>query len=182
MGTGGGVVTLSDYSYQGVLTKLTTGHWPSENYYDATDDLFGIDGSEPGTVLSSILGPGILTCGLSALGSTGAAADSATGRLLWTSWQNYPKVTVNGREYAQIGGRLYSDHAVARMQPRGLGAPAGTVGAGRSVSPNFVEDVIRVAAPDAIKGPRGESRLSYVYGTVQVITEEDGTVVSIITR
>jgi filamentous hemagglutinin len=68
------------------------------------------------------------------------------------------------------------------MQPRGLGASAGTVGAGRSVSPNFVEDVLRVAKPDPIKGPKGEPRLSYIYGTVQIITEKDGTVVTIITR
>ena len=49
-------------------------------------------------------------------------------KLPWDSWQNYRKVTVDGRQYAQIGHRLYSQHAVDRMQPSGLGSPAGTVG------------------------------------------------------
>lgn len=37
------------------------------------------------------------------------------GRLLWTSWSNYPKVVFDGQEYARIGSRLYSRHAVDRM-------------------------------------------------------------------
>ena len=72
------------------------------------------------------------------------AADAAgPTKLPWTSWQNYPKVTVNGREYAQIGDRLYTKHAVDRLQPSGLGAPLGAVGAGRSVSPTFIDDILR---------------------------------------
>src|SRR5512146_409590 len=47
------------------------------------------------------------------------------GRLFWGSWKDYPKVTVAGREYAEIGGRLYTQHAIERMLPSGLGTPAG---------------------------------------------------------
>ncbi len=40
---------------------------------------------------------------------------------LWGTWNQYPKVlisTPNGQqEFANISGRLYSQHAVARMQP-----------------------------------------------------------------
>jgi len=115
--------------------------------------------------------------------ATGVAAETAGGgeRLLWTSWQNYPKVTQGGREYAQIGGRLYTQHAVDRMQPSGLGAPAGATSAGRSISPNFVEDVLGSSEGVPVKGPNGEPRLSYTNGSVQVITE-DGIVLTVITR
>lgn len=50
------------------------------------------------------------------------------------SWQNYPKKTIDGKQYASIGNRLYSQHAVDRMEPSWLGFPAGTVGAGRNIS------------------------------------------------
>lgn len=92
-----------------------------------------------------------------------------------------PKDQPRGRNYAQIGDRLYSQHAVDRLQPRGLGAPAGATGAGQSVSPNFVEDVLGSTKGVPVKGPNGEARLSYKNGTVQVITE-DNIVVTVITR
>jgi len=114
---------------------------------------------------------------------TSRAERGAVGgeRLLWTSWQNYPKVTQGGREYAQIGDRLYSHHAVDRLQPSGLGAPAGATGAGRSISPNFLEDVLGSTRGVPVKGPNGEPRLSFVSGSVQVITEND-IVITVITR
>jgi hypothetical protein len=102
-------------------------------------------------------------------------------RLPWTSWQNYPKVTQAGREYARIGDRLYTRHAVDRLQPSGLGAPAGATGAGRSISPNFVEDVLTSTRGVPVKGPAGEARMSFTSGTAQVITEND-IVITVITR
>jgi hypothetical protein len=76
---------------------------------------------------------------------------------------------------------LYTQHAVERMAPSGLGNAAGGV-SGRSISPNFVQDVLE--NPDTVtpvKGPSGEPRLLYVSDSVQVITE-NGIVVTIITR
>lgn len=108
-------------------------------------------------------------------------AGGAGQRLPWTSWRNYPKVNRGGREYAQIGNRLYTRHAVNRLQPRGLGIPAGAKGPGRSVSPSHVEDVLSSSRGMPVKGPHGEARLSFTSGTVQVITE-DGIVVTVITR
>jgi hypothetical protein len=99
----------------------------------------------------------------------------------WTSWPNYPKVILNGREYAQVGNRLYTQHAVDRMQPSGLGTPAGATGPGRSISPNYIEDVIRSSSGVPVRGPNGESRLSYSSGSVEVITE-GGIVITVITR
>ena len=40
--------------------------------------------------------------------------------ILWGRWHDYPKVKINGNEYAEIGNRLYTRHAVARMQPSGM--------------------------------------------------------------
>lgn len=51
---------------------------------------------------------------------SGGAPNNAGG-LLWGSWNDYPKVSIGGREYVQIGGRNYTHHAVDRMQPSGLG-------------------------------------------------------------
>lgn len=77
----------------------------------------------------------------------------------WGHWNDYPKVTVNGQEYARVGNRLYSRHAVDRMQPSGMrysgaGPDGSTAGMpqirqaggqydyGRSVAPRHVEDAI----------------------------------------
>lgn len=95
------------------------------------------------------------------LGLDPGAGGTGGGKVLWGSWNDYDHVTVDGNEYADVGGRLYARHAVDRMQPSGLGKVAGGV-QGR-------------------RGPLGQSRLSYVSGSVQVITE-NGIVVTIITR
>ncbi len=86
-----------------------------------------------------------------------------------------------GREYAQVGDRLYTQHAVDRLQPSGPGAPAGAMGAGRSISPNFVEEVLTSSRGVPVKGPSGEARLSFTSGTVQDITESD-IVITVISR
>ncbi len=116
------------------------------------------------------------------LGAAGTAAEEGgVSRALWGTWSDYPKVTIGGREYADIDGTLYTRHAFERLAPSGLGKAAGGV-EGRSISPNLVQDVLD--NPDSVtpvKGPSGEGRLSYVSGSVQIITEK-GIVVTIITR
>ena len=106
------------------------------------------------------------------------------GKIPWDSWQNYEKVTANGQEYAKVGNRLYSKHAVDRMQPSGkrftVGdaiVQAGGV-SGRSVAPQFVEDVIKSVEP-VFQPATG----IYVYtsGTVKIVTNEYGYVVTIMT-
>ncbi|WFE98579.1 RHS repeat-associated core domain-containing protein [Micromonospora sp. WMMD964] len=114
---------------------------------------------------------------------TTAKASSASGKVSvpWTSWQNYPKVMQGGREYAQVGDRLYTRHAVDRLQPGGLGSPAGIVGQGRGIAPSFVDDVLSNIEGVPVKGPKGESRLMYNSGTVKVVTE-DSIVITVMTR
>jgi len=116
----------------------------------------------------------------------GDAAGGAgeTSKIPWDSWQNYEKITENGQEYAKVGDRLYSKHAVSRMQPSGkkftVGdaiVQAGGV-SGRSVAPQFVEDVISSVKPvfQPVTG-------NYIYssGTVKIVTNEYGHVVTIMT-
>ena len=103
-------------------------------------------------------------------------------KIFWGSWDNYSKVTVNGQEYAQVGDRLYSRHAVDRMQPSGnrYGSSITQAGGdyGRSVAPQYVEDVINSMKPVL----QENGNLSYTSGSLQVITNQLGAVVTIITK
>ncbi|MDD7973945.1 RHS repeat-associated core domain-containing protein, partial [Roseinatronobacter alkalisoli] len=103
-----------------------------------------------------------------------------TGSLLWGSWNDYPKVTIGSRDYAQIGGRNYPRHAVDRTQPSGLGTPAGADGPGRNVTPNMVEDVINGGSVRTTT-VNGVPRAIYTSGNVSVVTEDAGrTIVTIL--
>ncbi len=102
-------------------------------------------------------------------------------RIPWGTWQDYPKVTINGQEYAKVGDRLYSRHAVDRMQPSGMrysgrgtdsngGMPqirqtGGNYDYGRSVAPQYVEDVI--ASTSGVEQPNGN--FSHTSGSLEVI-------------
>jgi len=113
-------------------------------------------------------------------GATVASDTHGGAKLLWGSWIDYPKVVVDGREYAKVGERLYSRHAVDRMQPSGLGAPAGAVGPGRNVTATMVEQVIKGGEMQKTM-VNGVERASYTLGNVRVWTENDGkTVVTIL--
>ncbi|MEU6786915.1 RHS repeat-associated core domain-containing protein [Nonomuraea angiospora] len=116
----------------------------------------------------------------------------------WNTWQSYPKVSRGGQEYANVGGRLYSRHAVDRMQPSGMrfsprpgpdeegstgGKPqihqaGGKYDFGRSVSPAYVEDVL--GSTIGIRQSNGN--ISFVSGSLQVITNDQAAVVTVITR
>lgn len=106
---------------------------------------------------------------------------NSSEKLPWDSWQNYRKVTVDGRQYAQIGHRLYSQHAVDRMQPSGLGSPAGTVGPGRNITPNMVESVIKEGTPQN-SVVNGVTRTTYWSGDVGVVTENNSNIIVTILR
>lgn len=123
----------------------------------------------------------------------GGGDDGSGGKVLWTSWAQYPKVRVRGESYAKIGPRLYTKHAIERMQPSGLGYPAGASakslgkdgieGKGRSVSPTYVEEVIRTGKRTTQITPEGVRRTLYSAGTTTIVTEENGKiVVSVLTR
>ena len=131
---------------------------------DAKDAAIG--GAKAGAVGGALGGAGRAYGAVRGL----ASAPSAAGRLPWTSWGNAQKVTVAGREYAQIGGRLYTQHAVERMMPSGL---SGYV---RSIAPAFVEDAIQTGTATT-RVVDGVTRTIYTSGTVQVVTEQGGKII-----
>jgi filamentous hemagglutinin len=116
-----------------------------------------------------------------AVPSTGTAGTKSVERTLWGSWNDYPKVKIEGKTYAQVGDRLYTEHAVNRMQPSGLGAPAGELSPGRNISPDIVNEVISSGQP-TYAVVDGVSRTVYWSGNVGVVTENDGNLVVTILR
>lgn len=105
-------------------------------------------------------------------------------KIPWNSWENYEKVTVNGKTYAKVGDRLYSKHAVGRMQPSGnrfgpnIYQDSATETYGRSIAPQYVEYVINSTNP-IFQSETG----NYIYrlGTVCVAVNPEGAVVTIMT-
>lgn len=104
-----------------------------------------------------------------------AAERTATmQKLPWNSWAQYPKTLLNGQEYAKIGERLYTRHAIDHMMPRGLNIGAAVEG--RGMSPTFVEDVIQ-RGTQSVEATDGIERTVYSLGTAKVITEQGGRLV-----
>ena len=112
------------------------------------------------------------------------AVKKSINKLPWDSWQTYEKVNRNGQEYAKIGNRLYSEHAVNRMQPSGNrfgpNIYQGLNGKdyGRSIAPQYVEEVIN--STEAVFQPE-TGNFVHTLGTVKVIVNSEGAVVTIIT-
>ena len=105
-------------------------------------------------------------------------------KLPWNSWQTYEKVNKNGQVYAKIGNRLYSEHAVNRMQPSGnrfgpnIYQGLNAKDYGRSIAPQYVEEVIN--STKAVFQPE-TGNFVHTLGTVKVIVNAEGAVVTIIT-
>jgi RHS repeat-associated protein len=102
-------------------------------------------------------------------------------RLFWGFWDDYAKIAYKGKEYAKVGGRYYTRHAVDRMTPSGLGKAAGG-SIGRSVSPTFVDEAI-TSGTQTFKVVDGVVRTEHTLGGLTVITEDAGRVViTVITK
>ena len=82
-----------------------------------------------------------------------------------------------------MGNRLYSRHAVNRLQPSGnrfgpniyQGLNGGDYG--RSVAPQFVEDILETVKPVL----QENGNLAYTSGSIKVITNNTGAIVTIVT-
>jgi len=108
--------------------------------------------------------------------------------LWWGFWKDYPKIILNNKEYAEIGGRLYTEHAVTRFLPSGRRTVAGLPlaqkeGGGyafdpkaRSISPNNIEHVIRFGSKEFVF-ERGEARTVHTAGDLTVVTTRDNRIV-----
>ena len=93
---------------------------------------------------------------------------------MWGYWKDYPKQYRNGQEYANIDGRLYSEHACEHLVPSYL-REAGAQARGYGIPPSYVEDVIRRGTSYSESG--GKTR--YEYGTLKVVVNDFGAVVTI---
>ena len=108
--------------------------------------------------------------------------------LWWGHWSDYPKVWQNGRPYAQIGDRLYTEHVVTRFLPSGrrtiANVPtAANEGGGyafdpkaRSISPNNIEYAI-LHGQKEFTMVGGEARTIHRAGDLQVVTTRDEQIV-----
>ena len=121
------------------------------------------------------------------LGSSGRVAEKLADATLnvkkWGVWGDLPKVTREGRDFAKIGDRLYTKHAVDRMVPTGFGTSAGAGGvSGRGIPPMVVENVIEngIKLSEQIVG--GVARQTWKMGTVQVVTESSGKLIITVMR
>ncbi|MGJ8525105.1 hypothetical protein LMG33818_000813 [Halomonadaceae bacterium LMG 33818] len=100
---------------------------------------------------------------------------------LWTSWAHYPKVIIDNKTYAKIGNLLYTRHAVDRMQPSGLGTPAGSDKVGLSISPNLIESILN-NGNKRISMQKNESRYIYTSDNLGVVTDKSSKVIITIRR
>src|SRR5665811_1084305 len=131
------------------------------------------------------------------------ARSGGTGKIPWGTWEDYPKVTVGGKQYAKVGDRLYTEHAVHRIQPGGYrgtsskwfggtssrdssgGFPqiqqsggyrtsSGPYTYGRGVPPIWVEEALQ--APGV---PQANGTISHTLGSLEVIVNKAGAVVTV---
>ncbi|CAN5126102.1 hypothetical protein BH09BAC3_BH09BAC3_27650 [soil metagenome] len=96
-------------------------------------------------------------------------------KLFWGFWDDYAKVMYQGKEYAKIGGRFYTRHAVDRMAPSALGHAAGGE-VGRSIAPAFIEEAIQKGTT-TFQVENGVARTVHKLGTLEVVTEDGGKIV-----
>jgi hypothetical protein len=104
----------------------------------------------------------------------------------WGYWKDYPKVRIGTREYARIGNRLYTQHAVDYFQPSGRrtianipvaqGEGGGSLSKGRGVPPRAVEETILRGATRP-QFASGAHRIVHTLGDLEVVTEDNGRIV-----
>jgi filamentous hemagglutinin len=104
----------------------------------------------------------------------------------WGIWDDYPKVRIGAREYARIGERLYTRHAVEYFRPSGrrtvgnvpvaAGEGGGSLSSGRGIPPVYVEQAI-VQGLRRTQLTAGVHRTIHTYSDIEVVTEENGKIV-----
>jgi hypothetical protein len=102
----------------------------------------------------------------------------------WGHWGDLEKITHNGREYAAVDNRLFTQHAVEHMAPRALGsAPGRNAVLGRGVPPSVVESVITNGQlVSETVSASGATRQVWLSDGVQVVTEQAGRIIVTVMR
>ena len=130
-----------------------------------------------------------------------ASVAKKSDKIFWGKWDDYDKVTVNGREYAKIGDYNYTQHAVDEFmnpsietnQTLRINPDTGKhsyVEHSRGVPPSYVNWVLtegvelgttKISA-EYVDQATGALRRKFSSGTLEVIVEGDNLVVTIITK
>ncbi|MBP6218910.1 MAG: pre-toxin TG domain-containing protein [Oligoflexales bacterium] len=111
------------------------------------------------------------------LGSAGEVTN-----VRWGLWTDLPTTTVDGAEYASIGDRLYTRHAIDRMTPMGFGTAAGG-SAGRGVPTVVVEHILQHGTKVTEQTlSNGIVRETWKMDTVEIVTEQSKKIVVTVMR
>ena len=103
-------------------------------------------------------------------------------KVRWGMWSDLPKLIENGQEYAQIGNRKYTRHAIDRMTPVNFGVAANGF-QGRGVTTMVVESTINLGElVNTQQLPNGILREVWKMGSVEVITENSKSIVVTVMR
>lgn len=98
----------------------------------------------------------------------------------WNSWDMLPKSDEG--DYALVGGRRYSRHAIDNMMPSGFGqgvAMSDSGDKGLGISPRIVEETIRNGIKEASNDGDAQ-KLNYKLGNVLItVGVSDGRIISV---
>lgn len=201
--------SFSDYnpSFAGILGQIAAGELlgPIADGRDLVGDIMN---GEPGWIIAMdlvaflpIIGALKYSDEIAVLGKNGdeiaigaknvgniAGASHRSKKIFWGMWEDYDKVLVNGKEYAQIGDFKYTEHAVSEfLNPSIQTNQINGVEHSRGVLPSYVNwlltegrdlGVTRVVSEEIRDGAK---HTTYVNGTLKVIVMDDEIVKTIIT-
>ena len=202
--------SFSDYnpSFAGILGQIAAGEFlgPIADGRDLVGDIMN---GEPSWIIAMdlvaflpIIGALKYSDEIAILGKNGdelaigaknvgniVGASHRSKKIFWGMWEDYDKVWVNGKEYAQIGDFKYTEHAVSEfLNPSIQTNQIRGVEHSRGVPPSYVNwmltegrelgttRVVKEEIKDGIK------RITYANGSLWVSVENGDTVVTIITK
>jgi hypothetical protein len=108
---------------------------------------------------------------------------NTTNSVKWGHWIDLSaKIEINGKEYAKIGDKLYTRHAIERMVPKGYGSSFVMGVEGRGVPISVVEDVIANGSITERRVVEGAERVTKTIGQVGVVLENNDTVITVLIK
>lgn len=192
--------SFSEYnpSFASILAQIIVGEVAGP-FADGRDLVGDIINGEPGWVIATDLAAFLPLIGalkysdeLAILGRTSddfAVVTKNSKSILWGKWNDYSKVTLNGKEYAEIGDFYYTKHAVEEfLNPSIETNQIKNIEHSRGVPPSFVNWILTKGMENGttkIVGTtveNGIERVRYSNGTLDVIVENGNIIVTIITK
>lgn len=209
--------SFSDYnpSFAGILGQIITGELLSP-IVDTRDLVGDILNGEPGWLIAMDLAAFLPVVGavkyaaddITVIGKNAddlaelglRHADDLVGaakkieKIHWGTWEDYAKVWVDGRAYAQIGDYRYTEHAVTAFQnpsfqTNWIKNGKGFVEHSRGIPPTYVNWMLTegrelgtTRVVDRVLLENGAERITYCNGTLYAVVENDEIVVTIFER